>query len=264
MKKTLKLTLLFLFLISVSHAQVSPTGMIDINDDDMKVGGDIFSDFNEDLDASHIIEDERFYRYGRFFSAAVSLGMTAFNGNRGLAYENEHPTFGMSLQYFQNFRSAFGLGFTFSKHHMFLADSLIAFQDFEGADKSGPGFVSVNMFRVYFSYRYYMDTSNLGTAITYSNPYIIGRVEYWYQTNKFIDQPEIGDDNGGAFGFAVGGGLEFPLKLKETYLGLEMLMHSVAFFDKYTLLYKGVTPGTGYDDLTGYGFTTMISYITSW
>ena len=33
------------------------------------------------------------------------------------------------------------------------------------------------MLRVYFSYRYYIDTSELGTAITYSNPYFTGRIK---------------------------------------------------------------------------------------
>jgi hypothetical protein len=190
--------------------------------------------------------------------------MTAFNGNRGLAYENEHPSFGFSVHYFQDFNSSFGLGFAFSKHHMFLPDPVKGFPDYPGSEDSGPGFVSVNMLRVFFSYRYYMDTRNLGTAITYANPYLTGRVEYWYQTNKFIDQPEIPDDSGGALGFAFGGGLEFPIKLKESYLGIEILMHNVSYFDKYSLIFKGVKPGTGYDDLTGYAFTSMVSYVINW
>ncbi len=255
---------LFLSLLLLSQTTSYAQGLFDIDDEDMKVGGDIFTDFNEDLDASHVVEDERYYRYGRFFSVNISLGMTAFNGNRGLAYENEHPSFGFSLLYFQDFKSAFGLGLAFSKHHMFLGDPVEGFQDFNGADETGPGFISINMLRIYFSYRYYMDTSNLGTAITYSNPYFIGRIEYWYQTNKYIDQDEIGDASGGAFGFGFGGGLEFPLKMKESYLGIEMLMHIAPFFDKYTLLYKGMSPGTGYDDLTGYGFSTMVNYVINW
>ena len=36
-------------------------------DDDLNVGGDIFTDFNEDLEASQVLEDERYYRHGRFF-----------------------------------------------------------------------------------------------------------------------------------------------------------------------------------------------------
>lgn len=47
------------------------------------------------------------------------------------------------------------------------------------------------MLRAYFPYRYYIDTADLGVAITYSNPYLITRFEYWYMTNKFIDQPTI-------------------------------------------------------------------------
>ncbi len=260
-----QLLLLFLFSISYSlYAQMIPSAMMDVEDDDMKVGSDIFTDFNEELDASHIMEDERYYRYGRFFTVNLSLGMTAFSGNRGLAYENEHPSFGLSIHVFNDFRTSFGLGFAYSKHHMYITDPVLGFQDLDGGADSGPGFISVNMLRVFFAYRYYIDTTNLGTAITYSNPYFTMRLEYWYQTNKYIDQPIIGDDSGGGIGIALGGGLEFPLKIKESYLGLELLMHSVAYFDKYTQLYKGINPGTGYDDLTGYCFTTMVSYVINW
>jgi hypothetical protein len=181
-----------------------------------------------------------------------------------LAYENEHPSFGFAVNVFQDFQSSFGLGFAYSKHHMHLTDPLEGFKDLIDGDKTGPGFITVNMLRVFFSYRYYIDTSNLGTAITYSNPYFIGRLEYWYQTNKYVDQPVLPDDTGGALGFAFGGGLEFPLKLTESYLGIEMLVHSAAFFDKYSQMFKGVNPGTGYDDLTGYAFTTMMSYVINW
>ena len=45
-------------------------------DDDLNIGGDIFNDFNEDLESTQIMEDERFYRYGRFFSFQVGIEPT--------------------------------------------------------------------------------------------------------------------------------------------------------------------------------------------
>jgi hypothetical protein len=121
------------------------------------------------------------------------------------------------------------------------------------------------MLRVFLGYRYYFDTTNLGTAITYSNPYLIGRLEYWYQTNKYIDQTELPHDSGGGLGFGMGFGLEFPIEVKETYLGLEFLVHSVNFPDKNTQKYAPVNPGGyGFDNLGGNAYSTMVSYVFNW
>jgi len=54
-------------------AQDTPEEMMD---DDLTIDGDIFNDFNEDLEATQVLEDERFYRYGRFFQAMIGLGTT--------------------------------------------------------------------------------------------------------------------------------------------------------------------------------------------
>jgi hypothetical protein len=238
----------------------TPGALNNIEDDDLNIGGDIFSDFNESLDEAQVVEDERFYRYGRFFSFSLFLGLTTFDGNRGSAYENDPPTYGLGINWFTDFQTSFGLGFEYSKHHMFFGEPTEGFPD-------PVGFVDVNMLRVFLSYRYYIDTSNLGTAITYSNPYFTGRMEYWYLTNKFVDQSELGNDTGGGFGFGVGFGLEFPIKLKESYLGVEFLFHTVNFHDKFTQTYApDVDNGgsTGFEDLTGNVYSTILSYVISW
>ncbi len=139
---------------------------MDLNEDDLNIGGDIFNDFNEDLDSTQMMEDERFFRYGRFFSFQISLGMTTFDGNRGTAYENDPPSYGIGVNYFLDFQTTFGMGMEFSKHHFFLDETVNGFRD------QAIGLVDVNIIRVYFSTRYYIDTSDLGTAITYANPYL--------------------------------------------------------------------------------------------
>ncbi|MBT7610597.1 MAG: hypothetical protein HN576_12630, partial [Bacteriovoracaceae bacterium] len=160
---------------------------------------------------------------------------------------------------FTDVQTAYGIGVEFSKHHMFFGDTT------EGFPIDPVGFVDVSMLRVYFSYRYYVDTSELGTAITYSNPYFTGRMEYWYSTNKFIDQSELSDDNGGGFGFALGFGLEFPIKLKESYLGIEFLFHTVNYHDKFTQQFAPLDDSsTGFEDLTGNSYSTMVAYVISW
>lgn len=237
-----------------------------MQEDDLNIGGDIFTDLDEDMENSQIMEDERYYRYGRFFSFGISLGITEFNGNRGRAYENAHPSYGIATHYFLDFQNSFGLGMAFSKHHMFIGEPVRGFvDDYPDAIDRGPGFIDVNMLRVFFGYRYYVDTADLATAITWSNPYFTMRMEYWYQTVKYTDQKIIPDQSGGAFGFGLGGGFEFPMVIHASYIGVEFLLHSVNYFDKYTQLYQPVEGGKGgYPDLTGYGFTTFASYVLSW
>lgn len=255
--------LLFILLTATTlnvQAQEASNDIFSADDDDLNVGGDIFTDFNEDIENAKLVEDERFYRYGRFFSFNLSLGLTTFDGNRGLAYENLPPTYGLSFTFFKDFQSAYGLGLEFSKHSMFLKDGVIAFPD-----KTAPGLVEVSMLRVFFSYRYYIDTANLGTAITYSNPYFIGRMEYWYTSNKYVDQTELPNDKGGGLGAGIGFGLEFPIEIKESYIGLEFLFHSVAFFDKNTTKYSPQKPGGyGFENLGGNAYSTMVSYVFNW
>lgn len=262
MKNSIIWFLLITFALSskVSLAQFGGGDSFDLQTEDLSVGGDIFTDFNEDLEASQVLEDERFYRYGRFFAFIVSLGLTSFDGNRGRAYEDAPPSYGISFLYFKDFHNAIGLGFEYSKHNFFLPDPTRGFSD----EITGVGFVESNMLRVFTSYRYYLDTSNLGTAITYSNPYMIGRMEYWYNTNKYIDQPDLRDDSGGGLGFGLGFGLEFPIRLRESYLGLEFLYHTVNFHDKFTQIYQSIDNGVGFDDLSGAAYSTKISYIFNW
>ena len=232
-------------------------------DDDLNVGGDIFTDFNEDVEASQVLEDERYYRHGRFFVFQIGLGVTSFDGNRGIAYDNDHPSYQMSVGYFSDFQTSYHLGFEYSKHNFFLEESTQRFP------VTPVGSVDVSALRVFFAYRHYFDTADLGTAITYSNPYFTGRMEYWYLTNKYIDQTGLADDVGGGLGVGFGVGLEFPMKLKESYMNIELLFHRVNFHDKNTQAYRGVDSngnynGRGYDDLTGNSFSLMTSYVMNW
>lgn len=256
-----------LILLATQAWGQKPGNLFDSVEDDINVGGDIFNDFNEDLEASQVVEDERFYRYGRFFSFNLGLGMTRFTGNRGRAYQtNLDPSFNMSLAYFFNFQSAFTLGFQYSKHAMFFGDVLNGYRNQE------IGTVEVTMLRPFFGFRYYMDTANYGNAVTYSNPYFILRLEYWYQTNKFPDVKTLEKQTGGGLGTALGIGLEFPVELKKSYVGVEFLWHWVSFFDKFTQDYRACDSSgcqtdpsvTTYDDLTGNAYDIFITYNITW
>lgn len=234
----------------------------DAFDDDLSIEGDIFNDFNEDLEASQVLEDERFYRYGRFFQANLGLGLTTFTGNRGRAYEDNNPTFHLSVAFFLDFRAALTLGLEYSKHTMFLDTKTNVYRD------EIVGAVETNFLRPFVGFRYYLDTTDLGTALTYSNPHFIARLEYWYQTNKFIDRPTLPDQDGGGVGVGTGFGLEFPIELKVSYVSVEFLYHQVNFFDKFTQDYRqdpSLEGSTfGYDDLRGSALSLMMTYNFTW
>lgn len=255
------LTLLSLTSITVL-AQSTDQVMREMEDDTNMNGGDIFSDFNEDLESSQVLEDERFYRYGRFFSVNLGGGLTTFTGNRGQAYDDNHPTFHLSVNYFLDFQKAIVLGVEYSKHTMTL-DTVV-----NGYPNQGKiGAVVTDMTRVFVGYKHYIDTTDLGTAITYSNPYLIGRLEYWYQRNKFIDKKNFSDVKGGGLGTGLGFGFEFPVELKASYVDVEFLYHIVNFFDKYTQDYRQSSAAEstyGYDDLTGNVISVIVTYNFTW
>jgi hypothetical protein len=261
---TKKILLLIILSLSIcTQAQIS-TDPFALEEDDLNIGGDIFNDFNEDIESAQMTEDERFYRYGRFFSFQLGIGLTTFDGNRGVAYDNDPPTYNIGVNYFLDFQNSFGMGLEYSKHNMFVDQPTVGFPDFT----TGAGFIDIAMLRVYFSARYYIDTADLGTAITYSNPYLTARLEYWYRTAKFRDQEGIiPNDSGGGFGIGIGGGLEFPIKIKESYLGVEALWHSVAYDDKFTQNFRADPAGNttlNIDDLTGNAYSIMTSYVMNW
>jgi hypothetical protein len=249
--------------LSAWAQDLNPDEMID---EDMTTDGDIFNDFNEDLEASQVLEDERFYRYGRFFQANVGLGMTWFDGNRGAAYDDNHPSFHLSVTFFMSFQAALVLGIEYSKHTMFLDSTTRVYQ------AEAVGAVETAFTRPFLGFRYYIDTTDLGTALTYSNPHFIGRVEYWYQTNKFLDRETIPNQKGGGIGTGLGFGLEFPIELKKSYVSVEGLFHVVNFFDKFTQDYRQIPDAqdpqnlstAGYDDLTGNAYSLMVTYNFTW
>lgn len=263
------MTLIRLILISCAlmiglkvYAQSTDQVMQELEDETVVSGSDIFSDFNEDLESSQVLEDERFYRYGRFFSVNLGAGLTTFTGNRGQAYEDNHPTFHLSVNYFLDFQKAILLGLEYSKHTMVLDTEV---NGYPGQGRLGA--VVTDMTRLFVGYKYYIDTTDLGTAITYSNPYFVGRLEYWYQRNKFLDKKNLEDVKGGGLGTGLGFGFEFPVELKASYVDVEFLYHVVNFFDKFTQDYRQTSAAAstyGYDDLTGNVITLIVTYNFTW
>ncbi|MCY4643036.1 MAG: hypothetical protein OXB88_00295 [Bacteriovoracales bacterium] len=241
---------------SEALAQFSVRIPKEFQSDDLVVGGDIFDDFNENLELEEVLEDERFLRYGRFFALNLGIGFTDFTGNRGLAYENSPPSTNFGLMAFTSFHVAFLLGFAQSKHSMFFSEKV---QKDPGEEGKPLGLIDVNTFRTYVAFRYYIDTTDLTTALTYSNPYFSLRFEHWNLANKFIDRDDIADERGGGMGIGFGWGLEFPVKLKRSYINYEFLVHTVNFYDRLTNDYQDA-----YTDLDGVGVSNVVNYVISW
>ncbi len=262
MLNKLKVFLFILFLSLNAFAQSTDQIMQEL-EDDLSPGSDIFTDFNEDLESAQVLEDERFYRYGRFFSVNLGGGFTTFTGNRGKFYEDNHPTFHLSVNYFLDFQRAITLGLEYSKHTA-IVDSVV--NGFPTNRKLGA--VVTDFTRVFVGYKYYIDTSDLGTAITYSNPHFIGRIEYWYQSTKYIDQETLPKNTGGGIGTGIGMGLEFPIELKESYVSVEGLYHVVNFYDKFTQDYRQIPDEEdstyGFEDLTGNVISLIVTYNFTW
>ncbi len=262
--------LALIFLPLNVHAQFDGNPFLQEMDEDLQIGGDIFNDFTEEADDAKVLEAERFYKYGRFFQVNLGLGLTDFLGNRGSAFQQNPPSYHFSLTYFFSFQSALVLGVEYSEHTAFIDTLVNSYR----TPNNPLGAVRTTMLRPFLGFRYYIDTSDLGTALTYSNPYLIGRFEYWYQTNKFSESPEIEEQTGGGLGAGLGAGLEFPIRLKEYYVGVEFLYHRVNFFDRFTQDYRQITPEDdpvlapqsdyGFEDLIGDVYSIMITLNITW
>lgn len=261
MRHLRSMTLFITFSSLLVHAQVDDWSSN--FDDDLSSSNDIFTDFQEDLGSKEVQEDERFYRYGRFVSASFGMGVTSFTGNRGKAYHDEHPTLSFGLIYFSDFQSAFGVGLEYSKHYMYLDTPTIE----TGTESYGA--IEVTFMRPYLSYRYYLDTSDLSSLLTYANPYFTGRLEYWYQNRKFSDY-DGSSDSSGSIGASLGLGIEIPIDLKKNFIGIQVLAHQVTFEDTDNGQFEfdeDCTAGDkcyGYSDLKGMGFSIITSYLFSW
>lgn len=198
-----------------------------------------FSDFVPFEDEYDIDEDERFMYFGRFFAVSLGTGVNVFGGNIGALYNTALPIADLRLIYFFDFRLAGSIGFS---------DASFAFS----AAPNGP--VNVNMMRLNADLKYYLDTKNVGAAITYANPYVVGGLSQVFRTQVFQNLNDVEKDN--AFGVSAGLGMEFALKPRKTSIGVEGRIYEIFFQDRYA----GTYAQSGIPDLTGpmYSLTTSL------
>lgn len=205
-----------------------------------------FGEFNDEEEA----EDTRFFQYGRFFGVSVGLGYEGAMGNRGALFTGGVPAFALRVQYWFDFQFAMTLGIYSAKHQY-------SGQRFNSADNTDTKH-DWNLFMFGAELRYYIETRDSTAAVTFAGPFLtLGVGSYSKSENDTTDPSTIAKDS--ALGLSFGGGLEFPLKPRKSYLNLETKFHSVSFND--TGLSITTPSGKSVPDTSGLLFTVMASIL---
>lgn len=194
-----------------------------------------YGDFNMNEEEN---EDSLYFQYGRFFGMSLGLGYQTATGNRGKLYEPAFPRFDVRLQYWFNFDFAVDLGLFFANH----------------AFTVGGLQTQVKMLGYESHLKYYFDVRNASAPITFANPYIEVGVGAMSKSQTTVSSTVADSDS--TFTTSFGGGFEFPIAYKKTYLNLELLYHTQSFQDtSESDLYSSVVP-----DLSG-GFLTLQAHL---
>ncbi len=180
-------------------------------------------------------EDTQYFQYGRFFGLSFGGGYETATGNRGKLYEPALPRFDIRVHYWFSFQFAADLGL-FVANHSFLDGTLNH---------------DVKLIGYGVHLKYYFDVRDAAAPLTFANPYLsvgAGAINKT-QTTSTQATPDIDS----TISASIGGGLEFPIKYKKTYLELELLYNTQSFADTNETIYKAVP------DLTG-GFMSLLAH----
>jgi hypothetical protein len=197
-----------------------------------------YGDFNMNEEE---VEDTNYFQYGKFFGLSLGLGYQTATGNRGKFYSSAIPRFDGRIQYWFNFNFAAELGVFFANH---------SFSD-------GTQTYQVKMIGYGFGLKYYFDTKNASAAISFANPFLSGGAGALNKTQTSTQS--VNPEADSTFSAHFGGGLEFPVSFKKTYLSVEALYHTQNFLDTNDTYNRDVAP-----DLTGGFFTLMLQFMFVW
>ncbi len=223
---------------SASGANGSPTkkdesGLFDQSTPYLEYGE---FNMNEDDDA-----DNLYFQFGRFFGLSLGLGYQGATGNRGLLYTPAFPRFDLKIHYWFDFQLAVNLGIFLASHTY----------DNNGINR-------VRMIGYGADLKYYFDVRNASAPLTFSNPFLIAGAG---SINKTETSPtSVNTDVDSTFSVNFGGGLEFPVVHKKTYVILEARYHTQNFNDSIDTTFQS----RGIPDLTGGFFTMMAHFLFTW
>ena len=202
-----------------------------------------YGSFNEDEDEA---EDTRFYQNGRFFGVSVGLLYEGVTGNRGKLWDNAFPGFEFRFHYWFDFNFALSLGFS-TVHHTF-----------DGQVPLG-GINDANMTWVGTECKYYFDTTNASSGLTFAAPHLLLGFGSYTRSQTPQSIPDATDKDS-RFGVDTGAGLEFPIKAKKAYFALDGRFNWVQFKDSG---YTGLS-SFGIPNLKGYFYTVTGSLLFTW
>jgi hypothetical protein len=176
-----------------------------------------FGEFSDEDEA----EDTRFFQYGRFFGVSLGLGYEGAMGNRGALFTGGLPAYTLRVHYWFDFNFALTLGIYSAKHQYTGSRS----DEEEVTEKH-----DWNLFAYGAELRYYVETRDATAPITFAGPFVqVGVGNYSKSENSVTAPDAVSKDS--AIGLSFGGGLEFPLKPRKSYLNLEVKFISVSFKD---------------------------------
>ena len=208
--------------------------------------GTPFTEYGEFNEEEEEIADTRFFQTGRFFGVGVGGGAEGALGNRGVLWQGGIPALSFKVHYWFDFNLAMDLSIGSSSHFYDILDTEehvdIRFNHFGSA------------------VRYYFNTRNVGSAITFANPYILAGVASYTKTEA-SSLEEVVEDPESKIGLNAGAGLEFVIKHRKAYFQLESRIHMVTFQDTYSPRFS---ESVGIPDVTGAFFTTTLSLMFTW
>ncbi len=199
-----------------------------------------YGEFNEDEDEAEITE---FFQYGRFFGVSIGAGFHGVTGNRALLWKGGFPMVDFRVHYWFNFNFALQLQFFTANHDFVFTNDLAE--------------VNVLHFGVWL--KYYFDTRDMSSAITFAQPYLLVGGGEFRKTETSSDNPDD-PDRDSTLGMGVGAGLEFMISHRKVYFDLQGQLRAVNFKDRLTRKYQD----SGIPDLTGYFYSFTGSILFTW
>jgi len=197
-----------------------------------------YGEFNEEDDEA---ADTQYLQYGRFFGVSLGVGTQGVTGNRGSLWDGGFPMLDFKLHYWFNFNFALDMGFTTAPH----------FFTFAGAR------TDVRFSRIGVDLKYYFDTRDSPSSITFAGPYLLAGVGNYTKTQTTITDNV--SDNDSSVGMLVGAGLEFTVSPKKVYFYLQGTFEMVTFKDTNTDIYQPQIA-----DMTGNFYSFSAGMLFTW
>lgn len=201
-----------------------------------------YGDFDEQDEEN---ENIAFYQYGRFFGVSIGTGIDGVTGNRGSLWSGGFPTLALRLHCWLNFHLAIQLGYSNSSFSYSVAD---------GTQNFNVGFSSLTA-----DLKYYFDTRDSSAAITFAHPFLVAGIGNYSKSETESTLQTTDSDS--TIGIGVGGGLEFAISQKRTYLVLEGKVAFANFKDTNSDKYFD---SDGLEDLSGMFYQGTVHFLFTW